>query len=146
MMISILDSDPDKSAVVERLSTHYSATTFSVNSRVEDRKAPLEERIQPPVEQWLQGFIDAEYVVTDSYHAALFAIIFKKPFVVYANKDRGYTRFLSLFSSLGLERQLLNCSSELLPDNIFDIDWEGVNSKLDFLRDESLGFLFSSLK
>ncbi len=146
MMISLLDSDPDKTVVVERLSAYYSATTFSVNSRVEDRKAPLEERIQPPVEQWLQGFIDVEYVVTDSYHATLFAIIFNKPFVAYANKDRGYTRFWSLLSNLGLERQLLNSSSELLPDNIFDIDWDSVNSKLEFLRDESLGFLSSSLK
>lgn len=42
---------------------------FHVNSRVEVQNAPLAERIQPPVEQWLRGFMDARMVVTDSFHA-----------------------------------------------------------------------------
>ncbi|MFI3280916.1 MAG: polysaccharide pyruvyl transferase family protein [Rikenellaceae bacterium] len=146
MMVAILDATPDKEHLVDLLAANYSASKFSVNSRVEDRSAPLEERIQPPVEQWLKGFVDADYVVTDSYHAAIFAIIFNRPFVVYTNPERGATRFHSLLSKLGLEQQMISSSEDLCLDSCFDIDWEGVNAKLLRLRRESLEFLNSALQ
>ncbi len=145
LMVSFLDSDIDKYALMDSLSEYYAVKPFGVNSKVEDRTAPLEQRIQPPVETWLRGFIDADYVVTDSYHSSLFAIIFNKPFVVYGNQDRGYTRFLSLLSRLGLEAQFVTKSSEVNLEQCFNIDWLTVNQKLDSLRAESLGFLRSAL-
>ncbi|MFI3316820.1 MAG: polysaccharide pyruvyl transferase family protein [Rikenellaceae bacterium] len=145
LMVSFLDSTPDKQAAVDAISTRYGVETFSVNSRVEDRNAPIKERIQPPVEQWLSGFASADYVITDSYHACIFAIIFNKPFVAYANPQRGYTRFLSLLSRLGLAGQLFESSSELNIDRCFEIDWGQVNEKLNDLKSESLNFLQLSI-
>ncbi|MFI3285730.1 MAG: polysaccharide pyruvyl transferase family protein [Rikenellaceae bacterium] len=145
LLVSILDMTDDKCQVVSSLGSHYKTTAFSVNSRVEDRTAPLEERIQPPVEQWLRGFIEADYVVTDSFHAMVFAIIFNKPFVAYANIDRGYTRFYSLLSLLGLESQIITNFDELAVESCFQIEWGGVNKRLEQLREESLNFLRHSL-
>ena len=39
---------------------------------------------------------DAELVVTDSFHACVFAIIFGKPYIAVGNKERGMARFASL--------------------------------------------------
>ena len=75
MMCYILDNSSDKQQLVERLAR---------------------ERGRPPVGQWLRGFMDAELVVTDSFHACVFAIIFGKPYIAVGNKERGMARFASL--------------------------------------------------
>ena len=69
---------------------------FRVNSKVENKKAPLQERIQPSVEQWLRGFYDTEFIVTDSFHACVFSILFNKPFIVVGNANRGMSRHVLL--------------------------------------------------
>lgn len=103
----ILDETPEKCALIEKIAKGKNLKPFRVNSRVEDHTAPLEERIQPPVEQWLRGFYDAEFVVTDSFHACVFSILFGKPFIVVGNKVRGMARFESLLKMCGLEDRLI---------------------------------------
>jgi hypothetical protein len=66
----------------------------------------LEKRIQPPVESWLRAFYDSEFIVTDSFHACVFSILFHKQFLVIGNKDRGLARIHSLLSMFGLEDRL----------------------------------------
>lgn len=107
----ILDETPEKRTLIEQIAKDKGLVPFRVNSRVENHNAPLEERIQPPVEQWLRGFYDAEFVVTDSFHACVFSILFGKPFVVVGNKERGMARFESLLEMFGLENRLI-CSVE----------------------------------
>lgn len=104
----ILDETSEKRALIEWIAKEKGLVPFRVNSRVEDRTAPLEERIQPPVEEWLRGFYDAEFVVTDSFHACVFSILFGKPFVVVGNKERGMARFDSLLKMFGLEDRLVS--------------------------------------
>lgn len=103
----ILDETPEKHELIEWVAKENGLVPFRVNSRVEDHTVPLEERIQPPVEQWLRGFYDAEFVITDSFHACVFSILFNKPFVVIGNKERGMARFESLLSIFGLENRLI---------------------------------------
>ena len=38
--------------------------------------APLKDRIYPRVTQWLRAFMDAQCVLTDSFHGCAFAILF----------------------------------------------------------------------
>ncbi len=40
----------------------------------------------------------AGYVVTDSFHACVFSILFKKPFTVVENIDRGMFRLYNILS------------------------------------------------
>ena len=103
----ILDETPEKRTLIEQIAKDKGLVPFRVNSRVEDHNAPLEERIQPPVEQWLRGFYDAEFVVTDSFHACVFSILFNKPFVVIGNKERGMARFNSLLRLFNLESRII---------------------------------------
>ncbi len=135
----ILDETKQTRQLIQRLATEKGLTPFRMNSRVEDMRAPLEERIQPPVERWLQSFIDAQLIITDSFHACVFSILFNKPFVVVANQDRGTARYDSLLGMFALQRCLY--SQEWRPEDIFSIDWNSVNKRLEEWRNISFNYL-----
>lgn len=144
MMCYVLDRNADKDALINDVATEKHLRPFHTNSRTEDKKATLEERIQPPVEQWLQGFHDADFVVTDSFHACIFSILYRKPFIVIGNKNRGMTRFESLLQMFGLEQQLVfsyedyKQRKEIL---LQSIDYERVFCILEKKRNEAIKFL-----
>lgn len=139
----ILDETPAKIALIAALAEAEGLVPFRVNSRVEDINAPLEERIQPPVEQWLRGFADAEYVITDSFHACVFSIIFNKPFFAVGNQGRGLSRFKSLLTMFGLEDRLLCAAdaADLRTKMGRPIDWNSVNARLEEHARRSMAFL-----
>lgn len=145
LMCYVLDETEDKQKVVSNVEETLNLTAFSVNSKYEVRTAPLEERIQPPVETWLRGFYDAEFVVTDSFHACVFSILFEKPFIVYGNKNRGMARFHSLLSIYGLENRLVTSSAEAQKVISVPIDWSLVNAKKKEWQEKSYNFLKSKL-
>ncbi len=90
---------------------------------------------------WLNGFYSSQYVITDSFHGCVFAIIFNKPFVALANKERGETRFLSLLSQLGLADRLISSGVLVKEKMLQPINWEEVNRKKDELKELSFKFL-----
>ncbi len=138
LMLYILDPNPTKSVVAESVARSRSLTPFSARSA---EGTSVEERVQPPVEQWIRGFVDAEFVVTDSFHACVFSIIFNTPFVVCSNSARGATRLHSLLGALGLEGRLVESSVGVERAICGAIDWGRVNRRLDELREHSIGVL-----
>lgn len=149
LLLYIIDYNKEKREIVNTISTQLQLTPFEVNSRAEDMSGinfTLEQKIQPPVEQWLRGFYDAEYVVTDSFHACIFSILFKKPFIVIGNKQRGLTRFDSLLALFKLESRLIEHVYQLSTDLILSpINWEDVTNRLAYFRTESMNYLKESL-
>lgn len=59
------------------------------------------------VSDWLNEIRNAEYVITNSYHCMVFAILFKKKFVVLNNRSGGSDRIRTLLSALHLESHFL---------------------------------------
>lgn len=141
LMVYILDLDKDKQDAIDHICKKFDYTSFRTGSEVENNKAAIESRIQPPLEEWLKGFNDAKYIVTDSFHACVFSIIFKKPFVVYGNKFRGLDRFVSILSALGLEDRLILNADDIKTTMPSEIDWNSVEEKLKLLQQESFAFL-----
>ena len=95
------------------------------------------------LEQWLQGFYDAEFVITDSFHACVFSIIFNKPFFAVGNPGRGLSRFKSLLAMFGLDDRLLmpDASCAAVPSAVKDICWNDVNRRLAGYAEMSYGFI-----
>lgn len=148
LFVYILDMNEDKQEVVTQLveKEGYYPIVFN-NSLILDFSLEVEKRISPSVESWLIGIYDAEFVVTDSFHACVFSILFNKPFIVYGNEGRGISRINSLLKQFNLESRLIFSSK----DNGCKIlkcciDWGNVNGILNRLRDESLAFLENSLE
>ena len=143
LLCYILDDTPEKKALINNLASKNGLIPFSVNSKVENYAAKLEERIQPPVEQWLRGFYDAEFVITDSFHACVFSILFNKPFIVLGNASRGMSRFSSLLDTFKLHNKMIfNIIEQSSMDSI---DWNKINSLLNWSRIHSQDFLTRSL-
>lgn len=141
MLYYILDETPKKKALIEQIAKEKKLKLFRVNSRVEDHSAPLDERIQPSVEQWLRGFYDAEFVVTDSFHACVFSILFDKAFVVIGNKERGMARFNSLLEMFGLNNRMIEDIEHLNKLKSISYSLE----ELEIKRNQSIKFLSHSL-
>lgn len=142
----ILDESIEKDTIINSISKEKGLTPFYVNSKYNNAEAPLEERIQQPVEKWLRAFYDAEFIITDSFHACVFSIIFNKPFIVYGNKERGYARFESLLTLFELEDRLVSSPDEVNKMLQTPIDWERVNSIHKQMKEKSLSFLVNNLK
>ena len=145
LMCYILDNNKENENIISQIETTFNLKAFSVNSKYEIAEAPIEERIQPPVESWIRGFYDAEYVITDSFHACVFSILFEKPFIVYGNKKRGVARFLSLLKISGIEDRLVTNNKEAEKIISQPIDWEKVNTIKKEWQEKSINFLKSNL-
>ena len=102
------------------------------------------ECVYPPITTWLRSFMDAEMVITDSFHGTVFSIIFNKPFFVLINKERGATRFISLLSLFDLEDRVIDSVSDASTYEK-EIDWYSVNSRINDLQNYSINFLRRSL-
>ena len=103
LLCYILDMTEEKQKKVKQIARRHHLTPFFVNANVEAEWGTETVSVQPPVEQWIRGFMDAELIVTDSFHACVFSIIFNKRFVVMENLDRGTTRIQSLLDTFGCE-------------------------------------------
>lgn len=148
LMCYLLDQSTDSSKIVSSIAEAKALKPFSTNTQTENQQLSLEERIQPPIEEWLQGFRDAEFVVTDSFHACIFSILFAKPFVVIGNKSRGMARFESLLQVFGLTDRLVCSHEDYLSRRetlLKPIDYEQVSRILDEKRSEALEFLGEAL-
>lgn len=134
----ILDDTPEKTALTNRIAKERGLVPFRVNAK-SDINLPIENRIAPSVEQWLRGFYDAEFVVTDSFHACVFSILFNKPFLVVGNQKRGLSRFVSLLGMFGLEDRLITDLSFIPNSKVVDSKY--VCDCLNEQRHKSIDFL-----
>lgn len=136
----ILDVNENKKTLIRDVANLKKMIAFSVNNSYEnDETKPLNERIKPSVEIWLRVFYDAEFVITDSFHACVFSILFKKQFVVVGNKERGLSRIESLLKCFGIGNRIVEDSAQVMRLPL--INYDMVYAKLENYRKKSLDFL-----
>lgn len=146
LMVYVLDRTEEKDAFIAEFSEKCELVPFYANSKAEipwDVDISARERKHPPLENWLRGFADAEFVLTDSFHACVFSILFHKPFGVFINHHRGLSRIESLLSPLGLMDRCISDSSKQL-DSV--IDWSRIDDTLAQWRKTSMDFLWDALE
>lgn len=140
----LLEDSPERTALIEKVK-HLSGINQCENnnkSKLFKRFTPISKYNNIAIEEWISNIANAELVVTDSFHGAVFSILFNKPFIVRLNKIRGNTRIESLLKDFGLE----NCiCSDVESLNIPIIDWKGVKEHLAKRRAQSFNFLKNSL-
>lgn len=109
-------------------------------SSVRDFRANARRYQLPPVEQWIRSFMDAEIVITDSFHGTVFSIIFNKPFICIGNESRGDTRFSSLNEIFGLSDQFISSARDL-PDVVPVPEWGAINREICRRRERAMSYL-----
>lgn len=141
LLCAILDRTSKKNEFINRIAKEKNLVPFNVGSKSDDINAPIQDRILYPIERWLRGFYDAKFVITDSFHACVFSILFNKPFIACGNASRGMSRFISLLGMFGLQDRLLMDLSEY--KDLGGINWQNINSILNEKRKEAFHFLSS---
>lgn len=138
----VLDTAPGKQGVIDVTAKAMKLKSFTVVDGDENSGKPM-----PPVTQWIKSFMDAKYVVTDSFHGTVFSIIFNKPFIAIGNKSRGLARFTSLLRKFELEDRLVFDASEVTPELVrAKINWEKVNVTKTREQERSMKYLRKYLR
>lgn len=132
----ILDESNWKNEVVKTVKNKLNLRQYSC----QQEKKNLGRLKIPSIENWINGFIDATFVITDSYHGTLFSIIFGKPFISLTNINRGASRFESILNELDLNSRLLREYDEKQIEVILSnyISYDVINEKIQKLREYSL--------
>lgn len=94
LFVYILDENQNKKDYVLNFISSKKMKPFYITTETDE--------VVPDVESWISGFSDAEYIITDSFHACVFSILFKKPFTLILNEKRGVERFKSLLNSFNI--------------------------------------------
>lgn len=98
------------------------------------------------VPQWLVEIRDAKYVVTNSFHATIFAILFKKQFLVFDNKSGGSDRIQTLLAFAGLQDRFVAHIEDITVMLLNQpIDYNSVHSNIESEKIRSIQFLKDSL-
>lgn len=134
----ILDMTSNKERVINKISQETGLKCFFMTGDATGTN------IQPPVEAWIDAIRSSSLIVTDSFHACVFSIIFNKPFIAIGNRNRGLSRFNSLLGLFNLEHRLIDENSVTYPS--FKIaDYDNINEILGKWRVKSLDFLSKAL-
>lgn len=146
----ILDMNEEKSELAKSISKKLSLPLVEGNTScpyVKSKEADVTKCIFPPVDNWIRNLQRAEFVVTDSFHGTVFAILFNKQFVTIGNEKRGIGRFRSLLNLLELKDRWITDMGTIDIDSITNavVDYESVLSILERERKASLSFLQKAL-
>ena len=143
----ILDRSEEKRHVIDfvRKVSGMDVHDCSVYPYVNDR--PVEERAVPALEDWLAAFADAEFIVTDSFHGCVLAILMHKRFIAVGNSRRGMARLKSLLDMFGLDMRLVHGIDPEDDGEYFlsEPDWGTIDGILEEKRMASMAFLKDSL-
>lgn len=142
----ILDPSAEKNAFIEQAAKAQGLIPFTImpkfqaeNRTRKDVKRHIMDCVFPSVTSWLRGFMDAKMVIVDSFHGAVFSIIFNKPFWVIENNKRGSARFESLLGLFQLEDRMITVDTIQTDSNwCKEIDWGIVNSIWDKEKKKSI--------
>lgn len=143
----VLDTSNEARIVTDRISTILGLSVQYLNARSDvygpyTNKKRIVKYFPMPVSQWLRGFQETDFVVTDSFHGTVFSILHHKPFVVIANETRGLARIETLLKTFNLEGRLIcsdaNYNREWLLNGIH---WDKVDLSLKVRREEFMDFI-----
>ncbi len=99
----------------------------------------------PTQYDFLKYFLNAEYILTDSFHATVFSIIFNKKFIDVLPENKTGTRIESILNLFGINNRILKSYEDMSLIET-DIDYENVNNRLVEEMEKSLKCLKDAIE
>ena len=139
MLSYVLDPNEDKKKCISEISKQLSIDSkIALDGRkftyeTNYKKINLSNNVLPELDfyQWLNCFVNASFIFTDSFHGAVMSLILNKPCIIYINRGRGYPRFETLGKMFDISNRMINNSAELSKDKIeTPIDFTELNKKI----------------
>ncbi len=141
--VYILTMTSDKQKVVNEISSRMHLKCRYLKKQVKEILS-IQDIIPYSVDYWLRSMRDAEFVITDSFHACVFSIINHKEFFIYGNNSGGLSRFESLLDDFKIKgRYITNSHQLILP--LPSLDYNDIDSILTQRKEYSINFIESSL-
>ncbi len=140
----ILDPTTQKSAAIEQIESHFAQTATSLlpPKKLEEAWHNIDECRFRGVDEWLGDISQAKFIITDSFHGVIFALLFHRDFIVIDNAERGSERFTSLLEHLALMNRCVKSSADITPELLSEsIDYTTVDPKIEQWRNESREWL-----
>ncbi len=96
--------------------------------------------------EFLGNIANAKFVITNSFHATSFALIYSKPFITMPFKDRS-SRMTNLLHSLGLDDHFIENVDLLKEMKVYEnIDYEKIHEIMRTNRKKSENFLINAIE
>lgn len=92
----------------------------------------------------------AEFVLTDSFHGAVFSLIYRKPFAVFERNKSGHvsmnSRLYDLLELFDESRRLIDAGSIDRLESLREVDGEKISAIMERERERSLDYLDNAIK
>lgn len=128
--------------VAQEIHDYVTSTYFQTCNHLDDKKVIY------GIEEWLECISESRFVITNSFHAVIFSLIFHKDFLVVCVENMGINdRLFTLLENVCLSDRIVeNFSTEKI-DQIMNqpINWNNVDEQLSILKNKSSYFLYSSI-
>lgn len=133
----ILDKNEKTGNYAKQVANILNKTILNLNDK--DNVSPFD---------WLWLIKNSDFVLTDSFHGACFAIIFNKPFICFVNKQRGMSRFDTLAEAFNIKDRFIDEADDNLLKNLVEekIDYKTVNEIINFEKERSLIWLKTAIE
>lgn len=93
---------------------------------------------------FLRNIISAKLIISNSFHATAFALLFNIPFYVVERQENINARMHDLLNSVGLSDRIVRSIHDA--KTMKPIDWEAVNQHLKLIIERSKNYLHAALK
>lgn len=137
------DNNPRIKKLAEAYKKKYGWLIISVNEPV--KYADKNYFLEGPV-KFLSLVKNAEFVISNSFHAVAFSIIFQKDFVVFNREDKINTRMRDLLKLIDISNCLLTDDEMVKNHKLNNIDYSVVNKNVDALINTSKSYLNKALQ
>jgi acetyltransferase-like isoleucine patch superfamily enzyme/coenzyme F420-reducing hydrogenase beta subunit/polysaccharide pyruvyl transferase WcaK-like protein len=150
----ILDPTPEKREAILYIAEHLGLRLINILDGLpwgfENNKKALDldgTMANVQSEDFLYLYRKAQFVITDSFHGTVCALLFNKPFVSIGNERRGVSRFDSLFAMIGnKDRYTTDAKTIIGNKKIFNRpNYLKINFVLEAKRRKSLEWLKKAL-
>lgn len=94
--------------------------------------------------EFLEAIYNAELIISNSFHATVFSLIFHKDFFVIKRNENINVRMMDLLKTVGLEDRLVSNRKEV--ESVGPIDWNKVDRILEKERGKSIEYLMEITK
>lgn len=92
---------------------------------------------------FIQCYRDCSFVITNTFHGTIFALIYEKSFANYGQKKK---KIESLLKSVGAEKTFAKSNDNLLPFYENKLDYNVINKEIEIQKNTSLEFLKRNLR
>ncbi|MDR7150629.1 hypothetical protein J2W49_002592 [Hydrogenophaga palleronii] len=132
------------------ISKHLNCTILSPHNP-HRRWVEIGRTVHPDPGEWVSLVKNARFVVTNSFHGTVFALLFRKPFIVAGltgDKATANARAINLLRAVGLENRFTPAFSAQQVKALMasEIEWADVDLRLTALRQAGDTFLSTQLK